>query len=98
MYIGLSVRTVTFPFDFWFIEEPFATDDPEDNNPNQGKIVYDSGQGNNQEATWNVVEPGRYYVTAYTYQRASAVTIVATIAPAPDNTAPEDAVERKPRV
>ena len=57
--IGLSWGTVPDPFDFWFIEEPFATDDPEDNNPNQGKIVYDSGQGNNQEATLYDVEPGR---------------------------------------
>jgi hypothetical protein len=96
--IGLSWGTVPDPFDFWFIEEPFATDDPEDNNPNQGKIVYDSGQGNNQEATLYDVEPGRYYVTAYTYQRAIDFTIVATMAFAPDNTAPEDAVELTPGV
>ncbi|MBT5618910.1 MAG: hypothetical protein HOJ71_07555, partial [Euryarchaeota archaeon] len=75
-----------------------ATDDSEDNNPNQGKIVYDSGQGNNQDATLYDVEPGRYYVTAYTYQRAIDFTIVATMTFAPDNTAPEDAVELTPGV
>jgi hypothetical protein len=96
--IGLSWGTVPDPFDFWFIEEPFATDDSEDNNPNQGKIVYDSGQGNNQDATLYDVEPGRYYVTAYTYQRAIDFTIVATMTFAPDNTAPEDAVELTPGV
>ena len=44
------------------------------------------------------VEPGRYYVTAYTYQRAIDFTIVATMTFAPDNTAPEDAVELTPGV
>jgi hypothetical protein len=96
--IGLSWGTVPDPFDFWFIEEPFGNGDQEDNNPNQGKIVYDSGQGNEQDATLYNVEPGRYYATAYTYQRAMDFTIVASMVFAPENTAPEDAVELTPGV
>ena len=97
--IGLSWGTVPDPFDFWFFDdEPEFDDSGETNNPNQGKIVYDSGQGNEQDATLYDVQPGRYYVTAYTYQRAMDFTIVATMAFAPDNTAPEDAVELTPGV
>ena len=93
--VGLSWGTVPDPFDFWFFEEPVSS---ESNNPNQGKIVYDSGQGNEHDATLYDVEIGRYYVTAYTYGRALDYTIVATMAFAPDNTEPEDAIELSPGI
>ena len=93
--VGLSWGTVPDPFDFWIFEEPVTS---ESNNPNQGKIVYDSGQGNDHDATLYDVEPGRYYVTAYTYGRALDYTIVATMAFAPDNTEPEDAIELSPGI
>ena len=93
--IGMSWGTVPDPFEFWFFEEIVSS---ESNNPNQGKIVYDSGQGNDHDATLYDVEPGRYYVTAFTYGRALDYTIVATMAFAPDNTEPEDAIELSPGI
>lgn len=96
--IGLSWGTVPDPFDFWFFENDEEPLNGETNNPNQGKIVYDSGQGNEHDATLYDVEPGRYYVTAYTYGRAIDYTIVATMAYAPDNTEPEDAIELEPGI
>ena len=95
--LGLSWGTVPDPFEFWFFEEP-AESSESTNNPNQGKITYASGQGNDHDATLYDVEPGRYYVTAYTYGRALDYTIVATMAFAPDNTEPEDAIELSPGV
>ena len=92
--IGLSWGTVPDPFNFWF----FEGDDDLGGNPNEGKITYETGQGNEHDATLYDVEPGRYYVTAYTFQRAFDYTIVATMAFAPDNTEPEDAIELTPGV
>lgn len=96
--IGLSWGTVPDPFDFWFFDEEPFDESGVSNNPNQGKITYDSGQGNDHDATLYDVEPGRYYATAYTYGRAIDFTIAATMAYAPDNTEPEDAIELSPGI
>ncbi len=94
--IGVSWGTVPDPFSFWSFNDNEEMD--QNTNANEGKITYEDGQGNEHDATLYGVEPGRYYVTAYTFMRAFDFTIVAKMVVAPDNTQPEDAIELSPGV
>ena len=97
--LGLSWGTVPDPFDLFnnlFSDDDGMTDD--ETSPLNGKAVWSSGQGNEEVATLYDVEPGLYYVTAFTYQRALDFTIKASFAYAPDNVAPEDAIELSPGI
>ena len=100
--LGLSWGTVPDPFDLFdkFIFEPGfgADDDDNEGSSLNSKAVWSNHQGNNEVATLYDVEPGLYYATAYTYQRALDFTIKASFAYAPDNIAPEDAIELSPGI
>lgn len=92
--LGLSWGTVPDPFDLFndfFLEE-------DDLEGSSSKISWSSGQGNEEMATLYDVEPGTYYVSAYTFGRALDYTIKANFAYAPDNIAPEDAIELSPGI
>ena len=95
--LGLSWGTVPDPFDlFDAIFETGMTDDEEVSK--NSKAVWSNGQGNDEVATLYDVEPGLYYATAFTYMRSLDFTIKASFAYAPDNIAPEDAVELSPGI
>ena len=94
--LGLSWMTVPDPFDQWFdIFEPGFNDDAMSMD---SKMSWSNGPGNDEVATIYDIEPGLYYVSAYTYQRASDFTIKASYTYAPDNIEPEDAIELTPGV
>ncbi|MDA8610134.1 hypothetical protein N9L86_02870 [Euryarchaeota archaeon] len=94
--LGLSWLTVPDPFDQWFdIFEPGFI---EDDISMDSKMSWSNGPGNEEMATIYDIEPGLYYVSAYTYQRASDFTIKASFTYAPDNIEPEDAIELTPGV
>ena len=90
--LGLSWGTVPDPFSLF--EDIFIPD----NEDSSSKTAWSSGQGNEEVATLYDVEPGMYYVTGYTFQRALDYTIKASFAYAPDNVAPEDAIELSPGI
>jgi hypothetical protein len=90
--LGLSWGTVPDPFDL-FNDDFFEPGMVDDEGSMSSKAVWSSGPGNDEVATLYDVEPGLYYVTAYTFMRALDFTIMASFAYAPDNIAPEDAVE-----
>ena len=92
--LGLSWRTVPDPFDLF--NDIFF--DEENSQSIASKEAWSTGQGNDEMATLYDVEPGTYYVTAFTYGRALDFTIRASFAYAPDNVAPEDAIELSPGI
>ena len=90
--LGLSWGTVPDPFDL-FNDDFFELGMADDESSMSSKAVWSTGQGNEEVATLYDVEPGLYYVTAYTFMRALDFTIMASFTYAPNNIAPEDAVE-----
>jgi len=91
--LGLSWGSVPDPFDLFNDDDFFQVGSMDDEQSMSSKVVWSGGQGNEELATLYDVEPGLYYVTAYTFGRALDFTIMASFAYAPDNIAPEDAVE-----
>ena len=97
--LGISWGTVPDPFNnFGIFTEPFEDDFSSDPNDMSGKIDWDGGQGNDQVVTLYDIEPGIYYIAAYTYQNAKEFTIVSQLTYQPDNIEPEDAIELTPGI
>ena len=92
--LGLSWMTVPDPFDLF--NDIFEDDDDLENSAS--KLAWSTGQGNEEMATLYDVEPGIYYASAFTFGRALDFTISASFAYAPDNVAPEDAIELSPGI
>lgn len=97
--LGISWGTVPDPFDdFGWWPEPFSDEFSINGEDMTGKVAWDGGQGNDQVVTLYDVEPGIYYVAAYTYQNAKEFTIVSQFTYRPDNIEPEDAIELTPGI
>ncbi|MFL2953888.1 MAG: pre-peptidase C-terminal domain-containing protein [Candidatus Thalassarchaeaceae archaeon] len=64
----------------------------------QSNIMYSTNGGNDEEVNLFDVEPGIYYITAYTYRKANDFTIVADFTYAPTNADPSTAVELQPGI
>ncbi|MDA0715960.1 MAG: lectin-like protein [archaeon] len=98
--LGISYYTVPDPFDEWFywdgdIGIPEANGEVENQKLKQD---WSSNMGNNEEVHLYDVEPGLYYITAYTYRRANDFTIVADFTYPPSNIEPETAIQLIPGV
>jgi len=94
--LAMSWGTVPDPFDFGF--ENFLIDEMDSGQEVNVKTSFDGGPGNNQNVILYDIEPGIYYITAYTYQRASDFTISAKLTYQPENIEPEDAIELSPGI
>ena len=95
--VGISWGTVPDPFDQWF--DIFDEEDIDSPNTNLAeKIAWDNGPGNDHTVTLYDVEPGMYYITAYSFQRTLDFTIKASFTYVPDNIEHEDAIELTPGV
>ncbi|MEK9730271.1 MAG: pre-peptidase C-terminal domain-containing protein [Candidatus Poseidoniales archaeon] len=96
--LGISYYTVPDPFDEWFywdgdIGIPEANGEVENQKLKQD---WSSNMGNDEEVHLYDVEPGLYYITAYTYRRANDFTIVADFTYPPSNIEPETAIQLIP--
>ena len=97
--LGISWGTVPDPFDnFGFFSGIFEDEGFTDQSEMVGKVAWDGGQGNEQVVTLYDVQPGIYYVAAYTYQNAKDFTIVSQLTYQPENIEPEDAIELLPGI
>ena len=96
--LGISYYTVPDPFDEWFYwDEDFGIPEVNGENSNQKlKQDWSSNIGNDEEVHLYDVEPGLYYITAYTYRRAIDFTIVADFTYPPSNVEPETAIQLIP--
>ena len=90
--LAISWGTVPDPFGVFFgFEEPFFED--EEMGMEEQKSAWDAGPGNEHQVTLYDLEPGIYYVAAYTFGRANDFTIAASMTYEPENIEPEDAIE-----
>ncbi len=96
--LGISWGTVPDPFDFGFFPGFFEDEFMENSVENNLKVAWDGGPGNDNVVTLYDLEPGIYYLTAYTYQKATDFTISAQFTYEPDNVEPEDAIELFPGI
>ena len=77
---------------YYYYEEPYF-DDYSEGEYQQSNIAWSTNDGNGEEVNLFDVEPGIYYVTAFTYRKSSDFTIVADFTYAPTNADPSTAVE-----
>ena len=90
--LAISWGTVPDPFGVFFgFEDPFFEDG--EMGMEEQKSAWDAGPGNEHQVTLYDLEPGIYYVAAYTFGRANDFTIAASMTYEPENIEPEDAIE-----
>jgi len=82
---------------YYYYEEPYF-DEFSNEGTQQSNIAWSSNDGNGEEVNLFDVEPGIYYITAFTYRKASDFTIVADFTYAPANADPSTAIELQPGV
>ena len=58
--------------------------------------AWSTGPGNEEEVHLFDVEPGLYYITAYSFREARGFTIVADFVYPPENVDPDDAITLTP--
>ena len=102
--LAIASQTVPDPFNSFFgWEEPWFEEFDDmgvigefiDSN---AKSDWSTGPGNDQQVALYDLEPGIYYIAAYTYGKASDFTIVASMSFQPENIDPEDAIELSPGI
>ena len=77
---------------YYYYEEPYF-DEFSSEGTQQSNIAWSTNDGNGEEVNLFDVEPGIYYITAFTYRKASDFTIVADFTYAPANADPSTAIE-----
>ena len=86
---------------YYYPYEPIYYEDYyeyEDYGYGQDDIVWSSNYDNDEEVNFFDVEPGTYYITAYSYEKATDFTIVADFTYAPANADPSTAIELTPGI
>jgi len=95
--IGISYYSPPTPTFWW--EEPVEddiTNGKEDSTPELES--WSTGQGNEEEVHLFDVEPGLYYISAYSFRNAREFTIVADFVYPPENVDPDDAITLTPGI
>ena len=94
--LGISYYSPPTPEDFWW-GEPIGIDD--DGKETEVELeAWSTGPGNDEEVHLFDVEPGLYYITAYSFREARGFTIVADFVYPPENVEPDDAITLTPGV
>ena len=97
--LGVSYYSPPIPDDFWFIDDfDIGIDTGEGTSESSEKSAWSTGPGNDEEVHLFDVEPGLYYITAYTYRNARGFTILADFVYPPTNVEPQDAITLTPGV
>ncbi len=90
------------PFNQWFdIDFPIGIPVDGDGTNDEGTATYEdwsTGPGTKEEVHLYNLEPGIYYVTAYSWRRALDFTIAADLTPMPTNAEVTDAIELTPGI
>jgi len=82
---------------YYYYTEP-GFDEFFEDGTQQSNIAWSTNDGNGDEVNLFDVEPGIYYITAFTYRKASDFTIVADFTYAPANADPSTAIELQPGI
>jgi len=87
---------------YLYYPEPYYYEDYYDGHDDyydyDSDIVWSTNGDNDEVVNFFDVEPGTYYITAYTYERATDFTIVADFTYAPTNADPTTAIELQPGI
>mgnify|MGYP003315860942 FL=1 len=97
--IGISYYSPPEPTLWW--EEPDDFDGGDSGKSDENVAVmeaWSTGPGNEEEVHLFDVEPGLYYITAYSFRNARSFTIVADFVYPPENVDPDDAITLTPGV
>ena len=96
--LGISYYSPPTPTLWWedFSEQEPVSEDGKDETPVLES--WSTNQGNNEEVHLFDVEPGLYYITAYSFRSAREFTIVADFVYPPLNVEPDDAITLTPGV
>ena len=97
--IGISYYSPPTPEDFSW-GEPIGFEDEGNGGKEttQQSQAWSTGPGNDEEVHLFDVEPGMYYITAYSFREARGFTIVADFVYPPENVDPEDAITLTPGI
>ncbi|MDG1539275.1 MAG: pre-peptidase C-terminal domain-containing protein [Candidatus Poseidonia sp.] len=96
--LGMSYYSPPEPDYWWGWEESFDIELMEDSDSTEVKETWSMEPGNDEEVHLFDVEPGLYYITAYTTRNARGFTIVADFVYPPENVDPADAITLTPGV
>ena len=96
--IGISYYSPPEPTLWWGEPIGFDEDTGEMGNEETAMESWSTGPGNEEEVHLFDVEPGLYYITAYSFRNAREFTIVADFVYPPENVDPEDAITLTPGV
>ena len=96
--IGISYYSPPSPQGFWWggFDEGEEVDDGKE--PTVELEAWSTGPGNEEEVHLFDVEPGMYYITAYSFRNAQGFTIVADFVYPPENVEPDDAITLTPGI
>ena len=98
--IGISYYSPPEPM-MWWDEEPDIDEGEKVGGPEEPVAVmeaWSTGPGNEEEVHLFDLEPGLYYISAYSFRNAREFTIVADFVYPPENVEPEDAITLTPGV
>ncbi len=95
--LAMSGSAPISPTNWWEIGIPLPGEDGDVTEP-VSKEAWSTNPGNDEEVHLYDVQPGVYYITAYTYRMAERFTIAADFVYPPENVEPDDAVELTPGI
>ena len=95
--IGISYYSPPTPTFWW--EESFEEDMTDGKEGSVPELeTWSTGPGNEEEVHLFDLEPGLYYITAYSFRNAREFTIVADFVYPPENVDPDDAITLTPGI
>ena len=96
--LGMSYYSPPQPDFFWAWEEDLAAGKDPEGSSASVKETWSNEPGNEDEVHLFDVEPGLYYITAYTSRMAREFTIIADFVYPPENVDPDEAITLTPGV
>ena len=97
--IGISFYSPPEPTFWWGGDDGFESEGSGKENTAETMMEsWSTGPGNDEEVHLFDLEPGLYYITAYSFRNARGFTIVADFVYPPENVDPEDAITLTPGV
>ena len=97
--IGISYYSPPEPTMWWGGDDGFESESSGKEDTAETMLEsWSTGPGNDEEVHLFDLEPGLYYITAYSFRNARGFTIVADFVYPPENVDPEDAITLTPGV
>ena len=96
--IGISYYSPPTPTLWWDEPAGFEEESGKDDSSEPTMEAWSTNPGNEEEVHLFDVEPGLYYITAYSFRNAREFTIVADFVYPPENVDPDDAITLTPGI